>query len=275
MKKIIFLITLVWFSGFVFSQNVVKVTNVKELVRAIASNTTLELSSGRYNLSKALNIENPNIDWRYNNDEIYDPLIFNVKNLTIKGEENTEIIIDAYDGAVLSFRKCSNLKLQNLIIGHTKPADCESPVLNIQDVDGMMIDNCELYGSGEAGFYLYNVINFTFNNSVIRDCSNCIMSIGYSKNVSFKKSDFKETGNLNLITINEGTTNAYFENCLIHNNSTNNENENSNCIFFIDADCKNIKVEKCDIKNNEINRLVNNESLIILKGNTYTGNNFK
>ena len=198
MKKIILSLLIVFVASYCYPQKVVKVTNVIELIKAIASNTTIELSIGRYNLSKATHTINSNVDWETEEGKKYDPLITNVNNLTIKGVEKVEIVIDATDGAVLNFRKCSNITFQNLIIGHTNNGGCDSPVLVFRDVDSVFINNCELYGSGTAGFDLYNVNYLSFNNSMIRNCSINLLKIGYSKNIYFKKSEFKETGNESL-----------------------------------------------------------------------------
>lgn len=270
MKKIIYALIFVFFAGICFSQNVVKVKDVNGLIKAIASNTTIELSSGRYNLSKANGTQSPNITWKKVYEEEQELQISDVRNLTIKGEKDVEIVTDGANLAVIKFRRCSNIKLNNLIVGHTINGDCVSPVLDFWYTDTVSINNCDLYGSGMEGLSLDHVNFLTFNNSIIRNCSADLVSILNCNNIFFKKSEFKETGNSNLIYITDYSNNVLFEKCNIHNNYTYEDGS----LFYIEKS-KNIKAESCEIKNNDSKIFVNDNSLIILKDNEFSGNGFK
>ena len=54
-----------------------------------------------------------------------------LNNLTIKGyTKNTKITVESYECAVIRLSKCSNLKFENLVLGHNR-GTCYGPVIQV------------------------------------------------------------------------------------------------------------------------------------------------
>jgi hypothetical protein len=53
-----------------------------------------------------------------------------------------------------------------------------------------MVSKCDLFGCGTEGLTLYDLEEFTFNESVIRDCTYGIMGIRKSRGLRFEGSHF-------------------------------------------------------------------------------------
>ncbi|MCR5089751.1 MAG: M56 family metallopeptidase, partial [Oscillospiraceae bacterium] len=118
----------------ILSDDAVIVTNVDELLAAIAPNTVIELAAGEYDLSSAsdygADTHSSWYSWNgvYSNDEVAAELVIqNVDGLTLRGaglEETTIAAVPRY-ASVIKFTGCQNLTIANLTAGHTtEPGFC-------------------------------------------------------------------------------------------------------------------------------------------------------
>ena len=108
--------------------------------------------------------------------------IRNVKNLKIVGRHGMfpppRILARPRYAYVLNFEECNNIKLENLILGHSpNPGHCTSGVIGATNCANLTLDHCDLFGCGTEGLTLTNVQDMTFHNSTIRDCTYGIMTI--------------------------------------------------------------------------------------------------
>jgi hypothetical protein len=200
----------------VVNNKVVKVNNVIDFYKAIGSNTTIMLAPGDYHLNQIdSTIKNSNCNWSWvlfdeiypneKNDEDMTLLISGLNNFTIKTDckkgDSVRILTNRRAASVMAFKNCTSINIDGVIFGHdiikyTDPGEpwvsfCSGEVLKFYDCTDINITNCDLFGCGTRGFLAHRCTNFTFEKSVIRECSYGAFGTFSSKNVIIKNSVFK------------------------------------------------------------------------------------
>ena len=159
----------------------IRVTNVDELLAAIAPNTVIELAAGVYDLSTASNYgtdtHSSYYSWNgvYSNDEVAAELVIhNVDGLTLRGagiEETTIASVPRYAN-VIKFTGCQNLTVANLTAGHTmEPGFCTGGVLRLESCTDTFITGCGLYGCGTIGVDANDTNGLRISGCDIYECS--------------------------------------------------------------------------------------------------------
>ena len=114
-------------------------------------------------------------------------LLNELTNVTIQGEsenpESTSIVIEESYTDVIWTRKCTNIKFQNLKIGHMYGPHCLGDALSIDSCNNIEITNCKLYGCGYIGLSISNSQNINVSKTEIYECSSEALFIHKSKNV--------------------------------------------------------------------------------------------
>lgn len=213
MKKHFILITLaLLFTALPFAeaQKVVRVSNVQELVTSIASNVTIELEYGLYNLN---DYRNPNGENGYN--------ISYVDNLTLRGigKFPSELVLDIDPYAtVIVFTECNNIRLENVEIGHgASKGDCMGAVIKAIDTKGLTVSKSTLYGSGTYGIESRESDDITVENSIVRSCTYGAMHMTNTQNVKFNNVHFTDNRGYDMFHFNN-CTNVVFNDCVIKDN---------------------------------------------------------
>jgi len=136
----------------------VTVSNVDELLAAIAPDTEILLKDGTYDLSTASDYGQGYSDYYYWLEEYDGPVLVidGVNNLTIRSESGdvTKCTISAVPryANIFNFRKCSNLTLSGFTAGHTiEPGECMGGVLDFERCSTVLVENCGLFGCGILG----------------------------------------------------------------------------------------------------------------------------
>ena len=164
--------------------------------------------------------------------------LHDIHNLTIRSNESlgTYLLrIEPRYAYVLRFVNCSNIKLENLVMGHTEGGYCEGGVVAFKNCRDVTINHCDLYGCGMEGINFSNSSKLRFTNSIIRDCTYQIMDLSTSQDIVFEKSLFlrnKEFTQLNIRGCNE----VYFRECLFHSNQGPFLSEYKSNISFVKCD---------------------------------------
>jgi len=184
-----------------YDSNIIIVDNVRDFVKAIKPNTRIQLKNKKYDLNHLEDVdfaENQYVDnWNQ---------ISNIENLVIEGLGDTPVELYTSDGysTVLIFNDCANIALKNLNIGHIIPIEstCSGNVIELNNCEDVLIDQCELYGCGTRGLNLYNVHGMKFANSVIYECSMEIMTLMKSSNIVFENSTFRDNNGSVVVELN-------------------------------------------------------------------------
>mgnify|MGYP002622923282 CR=1 FL=1 len=148
-------------------------------------------------------------------DEVFDGRqlsIVGMKNLYIRGERNSRIVVEPRYSFCLQFIDCENCTVDNLTIGHTEGGYCEGGVIGITGGRGNKVLNCDLYGCGTYGLEIHGTDGFDMFSSNIHDCTYGIMQLGYSQSVSFTHCDFFNNREFTLID-SSGCDGLSFEDC--------------------------------------------------------------
>ncbi|MDF2545768.1 MAG: copper amine oxidase family protein [Anaerosolibacter sp.] len=256
---------------------VIEVNDVNEFIKAIGSNRKIVLKNGEYNLSKPKKEYEQNRHIRWNKESDGTELIIqNVSNLTIEGIENTlsNIVTESRYADVLTFENGSNINITNINAGHTPDkGECSGGVLLFRDSDKINISKSRLFGCGTQGLTLFNVDGLTFNDSIITDCSEAIMSIYDSKNITFRNSRFNENeGNWRFINLTR-SSNIVFDNSSIFDNKTISQEDEKSFLFYTD-DSENIVLRNSSVYNNDIPNFIQRMNTMDLEENTFEDNKF-
>lgn len=148
------------------------------------------------------------IDKSNNGDTIYFPsgehiidepiFIRDKRNITIIGNENCRILLTDLQRNVLLVQTSNTINISNLYLSHYKPLktyECNGGVLYIGKAMNVVIDNCELEGSGTIGISGVNVENIEISNCHIHD--NTFHALWFSRaiNVLIEKCKIEKNAN--------------------------------------------------------------------------------
>lgn len=262
-----------------YSQIEIKVKNTLDFMNALQSNAVITIAPGEYNISNIIEeINNPNI-MIVNNFDGYEPNIYEISNLTIKGGGKAKILIEPRYAWVMSFINCSNIKFEGITFGHTESGSCMGGVLGFESCHNISIINCKLFGSGTVGIMANMCTDLSVKKTEIYECTYGLTYIYNSKNVSFDGTTFRNTGEFNLVEIMQ-SENVIFNKCKFYDNYTNDFMPHLFCIdenlWFENDESKesDLTILKCTFKNNKISSFINNDKNLTLKGCKFSGNGF-
>ena len=154
--------------------------------------------------------------------EQFDGMQLNVRevhNLTIRGAKGSKPLlrIQPRYAYVLRFTDSDNIRLENLVMGHTEGGYCEGGVVCFEDCRDVTIDQCDMYGCGMEGINFTRSMELKCTNSIIRDCTYQIMDINTSRDVLFDNCIFTRNKEFTQLIL-RGSVNILFRNCQILNN---------------------------------------------------------
>ena len=167
----------------------VTVSNVDELLAAIAPNVEIRAAAGTYNLTEATNYGKNGASeyYHWNNygfEGQYELCVDDVDGLSIVGD-GAEIVTVPRSSNVLAFRKCDRLNLSGLTVGHTEAAEhCEGGVIRLESCVDAVVDNCRLYGCGTVGVWAEHSSDLKVKDTEIYHCSSAGISFSEAKSLS-------------------------------------------------------------------------------------------
>ena len=205
------------------------VTNAKEFLDAIGSNreiivkasTSIDLTD---EMVKRLNngsvIEHrleksvPKglyADWGMSGPGV---VLAGLKNLTIKGHhKNTKITVESFECAVIRLSKCSNIRMEQLVLGHNR-GTCYGPVIQIDTCSNVSVLSSGLFGCGTQGMCINNSDNIICRNTQIYSCRDNIVGI-YGKSHKIYLSDCNIYDIASGFHIEKGSNDIMLSNCKI------------------------------------------------------------
>ena len=176
----------------------IAVSNVDELLGAIAPETTVVLAPGTYDLTAAESYgDSETGDW-YRWDETYDGyelVLLDMDGLQIVAPEGAEIVTQPRYANVLNLRGCSNTLLAGLTLGHTpEPGLCTGGVVSLADCDNTEIRSCRLFGCGIQGIDAANCDKLHVSFTEIYDCSYWGVTANGSRDILIEDSWIHDCG---------------------------------------------------------------------------------
>ncbi len=183
------------------------VSTVEELMSAIASNTTVVLKPGDYNVTQYLLAHKNQVPYRIPDDYEQTGVLFsgtaaepeliisNLEALRIVSEnpnKRARILSDPRYANVVSFVNCDAIELKDIVMGHTDGGECSGNVLGLNQCYNCRVEGCDLFGCGYTGLELFSSSNITVYNTEIRDCSWGIMESYDSTYIYLESCDFHD-----------------------------------------------------------------------------------
>lgn len=279
MKKITLLIGFLSFVciGINAQTNVITVDTPDEFVDAIGSDRTIQLKGSSIYLSNVSSGKRGN---NYKFDEYgygkQNLTIFGVNNLKIIGLGNkpVKVITNPVDGYVFSFENCNNITIENVDAGHGPiKGTCVAGVFYISKSKNFTINKSILFGSGTEGITAENVTGLKCNNSIIRDCTQSIMSLNNCNDFQFDSCEFSGCKEFDLINISN-CINVKFNSCFIFNNKTGTTENTSYALFNVSQSMSTV-VKDCIIENNLSSYFCKKANTIEMNNTKFENNTFK
>jgi len=236
------------------SADAVVVSNVDELLAAIAPDTEIILEAGVYNLceAKTYGEDNPSdyYTWAGSYDG-FELVLRNVDNLTIRGSGrlSTTIETDPRWANVLRVQNSSGLILEDFTAGHTREqGECSGGVLFLEGCQDVEMEDLGLYGCGVVGLTARLCTNVTLQSSELYECSSSAVSLHTSTNVTVT-------------------------NCRVYDIGLD---EFGGYAFLEMADSQNVVVDNCEFSGSTLtNLLVAANTQAVLRENLFTGNRIR
>lgn len=205
--------------------------------------------------------EHPNqyVEWECESDGV-SLVITAVENLTIRGsgELATSLLTEPRYSFVMEFHGCSGINIENLVFGHSPGGYCENGVLGFVGCTDITVDSCDLFGCGIVGLELKYTQDFTFSNSVIRDCTYGIMELIDSRNLVFENSVFRDNEDLYGVIMTR-CTDVTFRDCLLERNTLR-----FYPALFEFTFCEEIMLQDCIIRYNTCEELFSDTEIVTL-----------
>ena len=202
----------------------VTASTVDELLSAIASDTVITLSPGKYDLTSAADYgaaASGNYAW----SEVYDGYelrLSNIKNLVIKSD-GAEIVTTPRHANVVSLSSCTGVTLDGLTLGHTvEPGYCAGNVVRVDSSTDVSVNSCGLYGCGVVGVFAVNSQRVFINDSDIYECTQNAVIAHLCRDVRVTGCRVYDCGNADYASnlfYAESTTALAVVNCEITGNS--------------------------------------------------------
>lgn len=224
----------------------VTVSTTKELLDNIKNNTRVILKAGEYNFSDIMNaVKTANVDNEGGTYEFED-----VSNLCLEAEEGAEVKIltnDSYS-PVMSFTEGSyNIVLRGLTVGHNvEPGYCSGSVLYFSSTNGIVVENCHLYGSGTYGIEAGNCSNLEVRNTDIYECTYGLVSMMNTDYAHFTGCEMRDSSDLSMVDVSS-CYDVVFEDCKLHNNTIDTQYD---CPFVDLDEYSQVTFRNCDFKDN-------------------------
>ncbi len=206
----------------------VLVSDARGLLESIASDTTVVLSPGRYDVSAAIGeiMSGDSAAWLSAHPGLrfedcwdgYALLISGVDGLTIRGMEQVELVVEPRQADVLRFENCRNITLETMTLGHSeRPGVCMGDVLDFSACEGVTLRGLDLYGCGAFGVTAMNCGDLRMEDSTIRDCSYGLLNVSNSRGLRFINCSMHGTGGYNMLDVT--LSSLSFDGCTFEDNS--------------------------------------------------------
>ncbi len=224
----------------------IKVSTPKDLLENIKPYTRFILTETMYNLSSIPSpITNEWVetdDWFIGNEYT----IHDVDHIEIVAEKApTTLVVSSGHVNVLNFKKCHDIKLSGLTLGHeVEKGTCFGGVLHLEDCQNITVDDCHLYGCGTYGIIANDTSHVTVTNSEIYDCTEGILELHSCNDFSFEDSSFHNNQEYSGFVL-ENCHRFTLKNCDVYENLCKEYTS-----LFSTYSCSDIILEHCTFKDN-------------------------
>ena len=182
-------------------KDAVVVTDIAELLNALAPGTVIEIDADNLALDRApdygFSYASGSYTWQQVDPGQYALVIRDLEGLTIRGRHEgvTTLTTGATYANVIEFRSCKNLTVEGLTLGHRgEPGICMGDVLYFDGCEDVLVSNCDLFGCGVTAVNAWKCTRLTLKGCTLRDCSVSAMNITLCTNVQARDCEILRCG---------------------------------------------------------------------------------
>jgi hypothetical protein len=143
----------------------------------------------------------------------------NRHDLTLKAKPGTVwLISDDALSTIFYIVNCTNITIQGIGFLHRTGGFCTGNSIEIHGSSNIILDSCDISGSGTIGVVADYVDSLIIRNSYVHHCTYQIMSLEDVRNVTIFNNHF--TDNIENLTITEGISfGSIWGTCVVQNNT--------------------------------------------------------
>jgi hypothetical protein len=127
------------------------------------------------------------------------------------------LLADPRYAYTFSFIDCREVVLSGLSAGHTEAGDCDGGVLSFVGCTGVLIDGCDLFGSGTIGVAVTDSSGITVRASTIRDCTYGALSALAVQELRLERVVMMRDGAYPVVSL-EGSPGVVMDSCRLEDN---------------------------------------------------------
>ena len=172
---------LFWTCGSVKDTNLLNIDDLPTVLNSLASGSSVKLATKVYELNQVIMLDGK-------------------ENITIDGNGST-LVMNSLSENVIHLTKCTNIQLLNFKATHIEPSGptgCTGNVIYIDDSSEVLVQDCDLNGSGIVGIAAYNVDNLQVKDNYIHENSQYSI-IFQGPSLLLANNTFEDNGNGNVI----------------------------------------------------------------------------
>ena len=210
--------------GNVETESEVHVSNVDELLAALAPGAHIYLAPGVYDLNAATPALYDYCYFRPVWEGGHELVLCSLGNCILEGESgvatDTVILQASRMASVLALEECYGLQLRDLSVGHTPGEGCMVAALKMKNCGSVYLENCDLYGCGAYALNASEAQGVTLKDCNLHDCSYGALSLDSCESFLFRNCSFTNSGEFDTVFLwNCGW--IQFEDCSFTDNRSN------------------------------------------------------
>lgn len=201
-------------------KGLISVSGTNDLISNLKPNNRIYLNNGYYGI-----LDFEEVTEYVRREDVFDGqevVIDGLSNVTIIGD-NSVVLARARYANVISFVNCTNIKLENITLGHTpQKAYCTGNVLCFYNCENIELVNLQLFGCGTYGIMATDSKNILVSGSKIFECTYGGIYVS-STEITVENSMIYDCKD--VFSVISGTENStvMLENLSVYNNSVNGD----------------------------------------------------
>lgn len=249
-----------------------QVHTTRQLLAAIGSDRTIELVGGPFVLDPE-DAEGPlpvTSSFEFaERDPVPYVIVKGVRNLQLRAVGGPVRVLSRSPAEVIQFAGCKDVLLEGLVLGHTKEVEyhCVAPVLSLQQCNGLVLRDCELFGCGTEGIVAEKSDGIRMERGEIHTCRNGVAYFTKCKRVDLVGVLFRDSGaDYSAFSFSE-CEQAAFVDCVVRgiDGGMGAKLADDDFLFGIMGD-EAVRFVRGAIRGNRTNRVANSKLLLVREG---------